>query len=318
MGKVDSSSLGNSLLVVGGSGFIGRYVVKEGADRGCKVTVISLRHVNEDQKIDNVEYLTVDIARREHVVKSLSERSFEYIVNLGGYIDHSAYKKGGRAIIDSHFIGVMNLIAVLDWSKLRAFIQVGSSDEYGSSSAPQKEISNVDPISSYSLGKLAAEQLLLMLYRTEGFPVINLRLFLVYGPGQDNQRFLPQIIMSCLDNKEFSTSYGEQLRDFCYIDDVVEGIFLAMNNVAAQGEIINIASGKPLEIKTAINYVVNKIGRGTPMYGEFSYRSGENMELYADIGKARKLLGWRPKTTFEEGMISTINYFRSINEKSMA
>jgi len=316
--KVSLLNSNDALLIVGGTGFIGKHVVKGGVKRGYKVTVISLRHVAEDQKIDNVEYLVVDISRREHVVGVLSERSFGYVVNLGGYIDHSTYKNGGRVAIDSHFNGVMNLIEVLDWSKLQAFVQIGSSDEYGSSSAPQKEISNVDPISSYSLGKLAAEQLLLMLHRTEGFPVINIRLFLVYGPGQDTKRFLPQIIMSCLGNKEFSTSYGEQLRDFCYIDDVVDGIFMAMNNIAAQGEIINITSGKSLKIKTTIDYVVNKIGRGTPMYGKFLYRNGENMELYADVEKARDLLGWQPKTTFEEGMISTINYYKSINEKSMA
>ena len=91
-----------------------------------------------------------------------------------------------------------------------------------------------------------------MLNKTEKFPCSTLRIFLTYGPGQDKKRFLPQIISGCLANKSFATSRGEQLRDFCYIDDVVDAIFLCLENESSYGEIYNVGSGKPIQIKTMI------------------------------------------------------------------
>ena len=133
---------------------------------------------------------------------------------------------------------------------------------------------------------------------------------MVYGPGQNDQRFLPQIIKGCLQGSSFSTSEGQQLRDFCYIDDVIEGIFLTLESSNANGEIINIASGEGVKIRTVIDEVVKIVGKGTPNYGQVPYRNGENMALYADISKSKKILDWKPEVSLEKGLEKTIDSYK--------
>ena len=148
-----------------------------------------------------------------------------------------------------------------------------------------------------------------MLQRTENFPVMILRLFLTYGPAQNSQRFLPQIIKGCLNGQSFPTSTGGQIRDFCYVEDVVDAIFLSLENTKSGGEVLNIASGQPVTIRRMIEIVRGLIGRGNPRFGEIPYRYGENMCLYADTNKARDLLGWSPKYSLEDGLKKTINWY---------
>ena len=298
------------MLVVGGTGFIGTHLVKKAASRGFAVTVISLNTLNDEMKTSGVEYLVGDVSSFHMMEEILTGRSFKYVVNLGGYVNHSKILDGGNAVIDAHFVGVQNLILLLDWNELKAFVQIGSSDEYGGVAAPQIENTREMPISPYALGKVAATHLLQMLYRTEGFPAIILRFFLVYGEGQGHNRFLPQIIKGCLNGDSFPTSKGEQLRDFSYIDDIVSGMFVALTTPEAKGEVINLASGIPVSIREVLGKVRDFIGKGEPRFGEYPYRDGESMALYADSEKARKLLKWEPKVCLEEGLRRTIEYYR--------
>jgi nucleoside-diphosphate-sugar epimerase len=302
------------LLIIGGTGFIGKHLSREAVRQGYKTSVISLHKVIETESIDGVNYLTSDVTNCDELKNILEDQPFTHVVNLGGYVNHAKFKSGGRDILDTHYLGVENLIEVLDWGILKSFVQVGSSDEYGDTAAPQCENNKEEPISPYSMGKLAAGQLLQMLNRTEGFPVVILRLFLVYGPGQNNQRFLPQIIEGCLNGESFSSSHGQQLRDFCYIEDVVNGIILALENPDVVGHVINLASGEPVKIRTVIEKVVQIIGSGMPEYGNVPYRVGENMALYADITKAKKILNWQPKTSLSDGLAITIKSYMNDNE----
>ena len=301
------------LLVVGGSGFIGRHIVAHAAEIGWDVTCLSLSSQREigDQNSKGVRYVVADIGNRSALKGALLENnSFEYVVNCGGYIDHTLYRKGGNKILDAHLWGVLNLFEVLNLAVLQAFINIGSSDEYGNNPAPQIETEREAPISPYSLAKVAAAHFLQMLYRTEGIPTITLRLFLTYGPGQDNRRFLPQIISGCLKGQSFPTSKGEQLRDFCYVQDVVDAVFATFSSSEAKGEVINVASGQAVSIRHMIETVRYLIGQGEPRYGCIAYRRGENMELYADISKAKAVLGWTPKVSLEAGLSKTIQWMR--------
>ena len=297
------------LLVIGGTGFIGHHLLQSARKKGWQLTSVSLNSLPPERQIRGIRYLHLDLIKIEKVRQLLGGQDFEYVVNLGGYIDHTLFKNGGRKQINDHFSGLQNLVEILNREFLIRFVQIGSSDEYGNSPAPQDEKKRECPISPYAVAKTAGTHFLQMLQRTEHFPVVILRLFLTYGPGQDNKRFLPQIIKGCLDDKIFPTSAGKQLRDFCYVSDTVEAIFQTLINPDVDGQVFNVASGEPISIRTMIENIQKLIGKGKPVYGRIPNRPGENMELYADITKIKKILNWRPHVNLEEGLHQTIKWY---------
>ena len=146
----------------------------------------------------------------------------------------------------------------------------------------------------------------MMLNKTENFPSVVARLFLVYGPDQSENRLIPHVIEQCMLDKSFSVSSGHQIRDFCYIDDVIDAIFLILFNDKVKGEIINIASGKPTFVRDVILQVQKIINKGNPEFGKKPLRKGENPSLFANINKSHKLLKWRPKINLKEGLEKVI------------
>ncbi|MAV94305.1 MAG: hypothetical protein CMA31_01290 [Euryarchaeota archaeon] len=305
--------MADNLLIIGGTGFIGNHLTCAAVKSGFQTTVLSLHEPNRENKVKGALYLQADITNFNDLSNRLLNIDIKFVINLSGYIDHCSFRTGGDSVIDSHFTGVKNIVKVLDWSKLKRFIQIGSSDEYGNLKAPQNETMRESPISPYSFGKVASTQFLQMLNRTEGFPAVILRLFLVYGPSQNLKRFLPQVIRGCASGKTFPTSLGEQLRDFCYVDDVTRGILMTLMQDDINGEVINIASGTPVTIRKVIETVKLIIGQGDPIFGQIPYRAKENMALYADITKANNVLNWKPEITLEDGILRTINFYRTAN-----
>jgi len=302
--------LSKGKLLIIGCGFIGSHVAKEAVKRNFEVTVISLKEKSADQKINNVEYIVTDICNIKELSAVLEDKLFDYVVNLSGYISHVNFNQGGNKVFNVHFEATKNIVASINHNNLKTFIQIGSSDEYGDNAAPQNEYQREQPISPYSLAKVCATHFFQVLNRTENFPVVILRPFLVYGEGQDEKRFIPQIIQGCLENKTFPVSEGSQLRDFCYISDIVDAIFISLNCKKAFGEVINVASGMPVNISYVVKKIRKIIGLGYPKFGEVPYRDGENMALYADISKANNILNWEPKISLNEGLRITIESFK--------
>ena len=299
--------MSSKLLIIGGTGFIGKKLAKEALKKGFDVTIISLN--KPKNKINEIKYIQVDINNKSELQKILPFNSFQYVVNLSGYVDHSSFLDGGRSVINTHFNGLQNILELIDWNTLKKFVQIGSSDEYGNLEAPQDESMKEMPISPYSFAKMSATNLLKMLHITHQLPVVILRFFLVYGPGQEENRFLPQIINGCFNNRDFPVSDGNQLRDFCYIDDAISAILISFSNSKINGEVINIASGNAISIREVITIVQEKIGYGLPLFGKIPYRIGENMQLYANISKAKNLLKWTPVTSIDVGITKTIKSF---------
>jgi nucleoside-diphosphate-sugar epimerase len=312
--NLEESLSGRRALVVGGRGFIGRHVVNALLDAGGVVTALALSVPPEIGKRGGVEHMTADFRDPDSLGRTLAGRKFDYVVNAGGYIDHRPYFSGGRSLIDQHFVATMNLLDLVKGLELKGYVQIGSSDEYGSMEAPQKENTREMPIAPYSLAKVASNHLVQMLYRTEGLPGVIVRGFLVYGPGQDHHRFLPQVILGCLADEIFETSAGMQLRDFCYIEDFVSAILLAMTKKEAHGKVFNIASGQPISIREVIEKVVSMVGGGKPDFAKIPYRAGENMTLYADTSLAKEILGWHPVTPLDEGLRKTIAWYQQAGE----
>ncbi len=162
-----------------------------------------------------------------------------------------------------------------------------------------------------------ASNYLLKLFKKKGFPITILRLYLVYGPYQDINRFIPIIIDGCLKNLKFDTSDGKQLRDFLYVDDLIYLIFKVFENKNSKGEIFNIGSGKPQSIKKIINLIRNKIKKGRPNFGKINLRNDEILKIYPNISKAKKILNWRQNISFRIGLNKTIKFYKTrfLNKK---
>lgn len=303
----------DKILIIGGTGFIGLHLIKRCMKATHFVTCLSLTGGDNKNLVKGIEYLKADVTDKTQLQTVLHNKDFDYVFNLGGYIDHTHYFKGGRKVIENHFTGLLNILDCIDIKNLKGFVQIGSSDEYGNALSPQRETMRENSISPYSQAKVASTHLIQMLHRTEGFPGVVIRFFLVYGPGQDNKRFLPQIIKGCLNNSEFKTSEGKQLRDLCYIDDVIEAIIKAAVLPQSKGQVINVASGTPVMIKDVIQKVMLFTGGGKPMWDAHPYRVGENMQLYADISFAKNLLHWEPQVSLDVGLKKTIEYYKALD-----
>ena len=304
----------SSILVVGGTGFIGTNLVKKLLELGSKVTSLSLKRKKNKFTHKNLRHIFCDYTKFNLLKKKIN-KPFEYVVNLGGYIDHSKFFAKGRLVIDNHFLSTMNLLSSLKKEKLKRYLHIGTCDEYGENSSPVKEYSKEDPITSYAFAKLASINLLIMLNKTENFPATALRLFLVYGPHQKADRLIPQVINGCLKKKNFPVSKGNQLRDFCYVDDVINAIILSLIKRRALGEVFNVGSGKPVSVKFIINKISKIIKQGKPQFNKIPFRKNENLKLYPSIHKIKKILRWKPSTNLNQGLVKTINYYKTIKKK---
>ncbi len=298
------------ILIVGGSGFIGYHLAKKCLDYKWDVTSISSKKPNLIRKLKKVNYTICDISKKNKI-KKVIKSDYNYVVNLGGYVNH----KNKTKTYQSHYLGCKNLCDFFVNKNIDKFIQMGSSIENGKQSSPQKETENIkykNVPSTYGRSKLKATNYLLKLYKKNKFPGIILRLYLAYGPKQDNNRIIPIIINSCLENKKFDCSEGKQYRDFIYVDDVVNVIMKSLKSNIV-GEIFNIATGKPKQIKLIIKKINKIINRGVPNYGKIKMRKDEIMKLYPNINKAKTKLNWRPKISFEKGLKKTINYYQKLS-----
>jgi nucleoside-diphosphate-sugar epimerase len=181
--------------------------------------------------------------------------------------------------------------------------------EYGRKFSPQKENIDCRPLSIYGKAKFSASKYLLELYKKKFFPMTILRLYQVYGPNQDMNRFIPILINSCQKDLQFPCSNGEQYRDFLYVDDFVRAVFFSISNKEAIGKVINVGSGQPLKIKKIIQNIVRIYKKGKPLFGKIKLRKEEMRRTYPDINKARRILKWNPKISFKQGILKTVRYY---------
>ena len=294
------------ILILGGTGFIGYHLAKEALRKGFQVSSLSKNYPVKKRYLKKVKYIFTDISNKNSINKKIKE-DFQYVVNLAGYVNHSDKIKTYK----SHYSGCKNISNFFLKKKIRVFIQVGSSMEYGSAKSPQKENFKCKPLSVYGKAKFLSTQYLLNLYKEKKFPVTIVRPYQVYGPYQDLNRFIPVVINSCKDNKVFPCSHGKQFRDFLYISDLIDAIFLILKNPKAKGEIFNIGFGRPLKIKNIIRQILGYYKSGNPQFDKIKLRKEEQMQIYPNISKARRVLNWRPKVNFLKGLTKTIQYYNA-------
>ena len=295
------------ILITGGTGFIGYHLSKRCIKLGWSVTSLSSNSPKPNKIIQGVKYIKVDIRDKKKLFKI--KKDFDYVVNLAGYVDHSNKKK----TLESHYIGCKNLASLFLNKKIKKFVQVGSSIEYGKSRSPQIENkkNSQSTFSVYGKAKLLSTKYLMAIYKKEKFPATVIRLYLVYGPKQDINRVIPITIKNALLDKKFNCSTGLQFRDFIYIDDVINAILKTLKNIKTNGEIINIGSNKPVRIKDLIIRICSLVGSGKPIFGKIKLRKDEIKSLYPNINKAHKILKWGPKISLNTGLKRTIKYYKN-------
>jgi len=293
------------ILIVGGTGFLGHHLAKK-----CKtkyiVTSISLNRPKKEKQLKGVKYLIADISKKQELIKKINTK-FDIVVNLGGYIDH----KNRNLATKTHFNGCKNLINFFKNKNIELFVQIGSSTEYGKQKSPNFENMKGNPKTIYAQSKLNASKYLINFSKKYNFPYVILRLYQVYGPEQKQDRLIPMVINSCLENLLFRCSSGLQNKDFLYITDAINAISNCFNNKKVIGNIINIGSGQKISIKKLILKIVKKVGYGKPIFGVLGMRSDEPKNSYPSIKKAKKVLIWKPKISLEKGLRMTVSYYRN-------
>ena len=299
----------SKIIVAGGSGFIGANLISELISNNNEVISISKNENNLKRKVKNAKYIFHDL--KQPINQNLSKvfADVEYIINCSGYIDHSNFSNYGREVFYDHFNSLISLTNLAIDLKLKTFVQLGSSDEYGNNKSPIKESIRESPISPYALAKLSSTYYLQQCFKQGLLNTVVLRPFLIFGEMQSKNRFLPYLIENCIKDREFNVTKGFQIRDYLYIKDFNQALIKTLSNEKAYGEIINIASGIPILIKDVVSEVNKIIGKGKPIYGGIDYRDNESMELYADINKAKLLLDWEPKYDFNETIQKVITWY---------
>ena len=308
---VESNISNSKVIIFGGSGFIGSGLVKALLNANCEVTSVSKSTAKKD--ISNNLFKSIKHNFDTGPCDQIKDRSYDFIINCSGYIDHSDFTLNGRNIINNHFLGLMHIVETIKDIKFKKFLHIGSSDEYGQNIEPQVEYQRENPFTPYSFAKTASTHFLQMLHRNIEFPSIVVRPFLVYGPEQKNNRFIPYVIENCLKNNDFQVSAGNQMKDFLYIDDFIEAVFCSLeSDNSLNGSIFNIGSGNPVSIMSVVGVIQRICNGGIPVFGSKLIPKKENQNLYADINLAKSSLNWAPKINLEEGLLKVIHHIKNL------
>ena len=154
--------------------------------------------------------------------------------------------------------------------------------------------------STYGKSKLLSTNYLLN-FTKKKFPVLILRPYLIYGPGQSLNRLIPITILNCLKNKEFDCSSGKQIRNFMYVKDFSKIVYNCCF-LKIEGEIINVGSSRNYSVKFIINKIRKILNKGYPNYGKIKLRKDEPLNLFPNLNKLRKLIKFKNETSIQEGL----------------
>ena len=262
--------------------------------------------------INDVEFYEGDIRDTELLKKIMP--GVDYVLHHAAVASVPRSVENPEESTEVNVMGTLNILRRAAENKVKRLVYAGSSSAYGNSDTVRKsELEAPDPISPYAVTKLAGEYYCRSFAYIYGLETVVLRYFNVFGERQDPKSLYSAVIpLFCAAAKEGkpATIYGtgKQTRDFTYVKNNVEANLLAAKTPGISGEVINIACGQTvdlLELHSAINRIM---GKDLPPVMA-PPRVGDVMHSSADITKARKLLGYEPKFSFEEGLAKTCAFF---------
>lgn len=292
------------ILVLGGTGFIGHNLLKRLNNNIYESYSISRKIPQKKYRIKNVNYIKCDISNKNEIKKKINN-NFDYVFNLSGNIDHQNKKQ----TLNSHYLGCKNLLRALLKKKFKLFIQIGSSMEYGDIISPHKETDQCNPNSFYGFAKLKATKFIQKIYKKRKFPYIVLRLYQIYGPHQKFDRLIPFVIKSELEKKEYKCTSGIQVRDFIYVDDLIDLFLIILKKNKVKYGVYNVGCSKPIKVKNIINLIHNLIKKGRPLFNVHKMRKDERLEIYPRNTKLKNFFKWKVRTSLELGIKKTIRHY---------
>ena len=294
------------ILVTGGTGFIGRYVVDLLVRDGFRplVTTFSGRSVDDHAAISNIDVIKLDLTDRPGITDLVETYRPHVVINLAGATGHD--DPTGRMCHAVNYVGTANLLNALNRCGVGRVILLGSASEYGRQRTPFREGMPTLPESPYGISKAQATSLACGMHEATGFPAIVLRVISAFGHAQPSKMFLPQLVTHGLLSRGFKMSDGLQKRDYVYAGDVAIAIRKAMTAQNAVGRTINIAGGQGIALKELALKVWDLCGadKGLLQIGALDKTGDDGVDTEADISLAERLLGWRPASSIlpEDGM----------------
>ncbi|OGS08935.1 MAG: hypothetical protein A2270_04520 [Elusimicrobia bacterium RIFOXYA12_FULL_51_18] len=296
--------LNKKVLLTGGSGFIGGRLKKRLLQIGAVVYSLD----NRPAAAQTPNEIQCDIRNAEALNAAVSGISPEIVFHLAARVDRAQDPALIKPMLEVNLFGAVNLFGSLRTvPSCRSIVVSGTAEEYGRALPPFLESYREDPVGPYSFSKICVSYLASMFFKVYHLPVIVLRPTLAYGPVQEPGMFIPALITALMRGEKFSMTHGEQTRDFIYVDDLVDAYLKAGIAESGFGEVFNIGSGTPYKIKDVACKIAALLKKEPLLdVGGKNYRTAEIMEYYADISRARKILGWTPVTGLEEGLKLTL------------
>ena len=296
------------ILITGAGGFIGLNLIESLLKQNCEIAVID-RSVKKYNNL--IKQYNGDITNYEFVLETIINFQPTNIFHLAAYKERSSKVEDLRNFLSINLTGTLNLYeALLKINCVSSVVTLGSTDEYGDCTSSYVENLKEKPTTAYGFSKLCVTKLSEFFYKNFNLPVTVLRPTIVYGPRQGMEMFIPSLINTLVKGDFYKMTKGEQLRDFIYIDDLIEAMLISENNEEFNGEIFNIGSGRSIKIRTVAELITNELGKKHLLkIGAIEYREREIMHYKTSIEKVTKTMNWSPEISFEKGMRLTIEYY---------
>ena len=296
-------------LVTGGAGFIGSHLVDKLLEEGYSVVVLDNfstgrpENLKNHENNGNLKIIKADVSDLELIVPYF--KGIDHVFHLAALADIVPSIVNPVGYYRSNVNGTFNVVEASRIGGVKKIVYTASASCYGvPDSFPTPETAEMRPQYPYALTKYLGEQIVLHWGQVYKIPVLSLRLFNVYGPRSRTSGTYGAVfgvfLAQKLNNKPFTVvGDGKQTRDFIFVTDVANAFFMAANSDLRQ-EAMNVGSGNPHNINRLVELL-----KGEVVY--IPKRPGEPDCSFADTAKIKKLLGWKPKVSFEEGVRSILD-----------
>ncbi len=307
---------GIQAIVLGASGFIGRWVARALSRCGANVSLVVRDHLAAGKIFSKYgidgEVCRLDLRDREAVRKLFARVRPAIIFNLAGYgVDPLERDKETAYCINTQLVQtvceILSESQEAEWTGQRV-IHVGSALEYGEIDGDLDEDSVPRPTTLYGKSKLAGTNLLTRCCREQGIKGLTVRLFTVYGPGEHDGRLLPSLLKAAETGQPVLLTAGVQKRDFTYVGDVANGLLrLGLTATAEPGEVVNLATGQLTSVRSFVEAAASilRIPSDKLRFDSRPTRAEEMQHSAVTIERLRQLTGWEPPTSVAEGICKT-------------